>query len=388
MVNPHGEKLINLLVETDKSEILGNEFPLITLSSKSEADLEMLATGAMSPLTGFMGLEDYKSVLNNMRLSNGLIWPLPIVLPVNDSLAKELIKFDQAYLRDNKMNIIGNIKISDVYKIDKEFEAKKIFLTTSIDHPGVASLYNSENWYVSGEIEVFQLPNHKNFNKYRMTPADLRNTFKEKGWKTIVGFQTRNPIHRAHEYLTKCALEFLDGLLIHPIVGETKGDDIPAETRMKCYEVIIENYYPLSHTLLSVYPAFMRYAGPREAIFHAITRKNYGCTHFIVGRDHAGVGDYYGTYDAQLIFRQFEMKELGIVPLFFEHSFYCKRTNSMATKKTSLANNNEKIFLSGSKVRQMLTNNEPLPEEFTRTEVEIVLRRHYSEKRKNSITKG
>ena len=352
---------------------------MITLSSKSEADLEMLSTGAMSPLKGFMGLDDYKSVINDMRLSNGLVWSLPIVLPVNDNLAKKLMTADHAYLQDKRQNILGKINILDIYKVDKKVEAENIFLTTSLDHPGVVSLENSGSWYVSGGIEVYQLPNYDRFNKYRNTPTELRKVFKEKGWETIVGFQTRNPIHRAHEYLTKCALEFLDGLLIHPIVGETKRDDIPATIRMECYKVIIDNYYPHSHTLLSVYPAFMRYAGPREAIFHAITRKNYGCTHFIVGRDHAGVGNYYGTYDAQRIFEQFSEEELGIIPLFFEHSFYCKRTNSMATEKTSLANDNEKIFLSGSKVREMLINGKSLPEEFTRPEVEGVLRGYYNQ---------
>ncbi len=377
MINPHGEKLTNL--QTKRPESFDKELSVITLSSKSEADLEMLAIGAMSPLQGFMGLDDYKSVINDMRLSNGLVWSLPIVLPVNDDLAEKLRTADHAYLQDKRQNILGKINILDIYKVDKEVEAENIFLTTSLDHPGVVSLENSGNWYVSGGIEVYQLPDYDRFNKYRNTPAELRKVFKEKGWETIVGFQTRNPIHRAHEYLTKCALEFLDGLLIHPIVGETKGDDIPAKIRMECYKVIIDNYYPHSHTLLSVYPAFMRYAGPREAIFHAITRKNYGCTHFIVGRDHAGVGNYYGTYDAQRIFDQFSEQELGITPLFFEHSFYCKRTNAMATEKTSLANDNEKIFLSGSKVREMLINGKSLPGEFTRPEVEAVLRRYYSQ---------
>ena len=376
MINPHGGKLTNL--QTKRPESFDNELSVITLSSKSEADLEMLSTGAMSPLKGFMGLDDYKSVINDMRLSNGLVWSLPIVLPVNDNLAKKLMTADHAYLQDKRQNILGKINILDIYKVDKKVEAENIFLTTSLDHPGVVSLENSGSWYVSGGIEVYQLPNYDRFNKYRNTPTELRKVFKEKGWETIVGFQTRNPIHRAHEYLTKCALEFLDGLLIHPIVGETKGDDIPATIRMECYKVIIDNYYPHSHTLLSVYPAFMRYAGPREAIFHAITRKNYGCTHFIVGRDHAGVGNYYGTYDAQRIFEQFSEEELGIVPLFFEHSFYCKRTNSMATEKTSLANDNEKIFLSGSKVREMLINGKSLPEEFTRSEVEGVLKGYYN----------
>jgi sulfate adenylyltransferase len=312
-----------------------------------------------------------------MKLASGLIWPLPVVLPLKDSEAKTVRTAEAAVLKDSAGRTLGKITVSDVYKAEKENEADSVFLTTDSAHPGVAALLHCGDWYVEGEVEVYQLPHHLQFGEYRQSPTDLRRTFNDKGWKTIVGFQTRNPIHRAHEYLTKCALEFVDGLLIHPVVGETKEDDIPAKIRMECYEAIIDHYYPHRHTVLSVYPAFMRYAGPREAIFHAITRKNYGCTHFIVGRDHAGVGDYYGTYDAQRIFDQFMSEDLGIQPLFFEHSFYCQRTHSMATTKTSRAMDHEKIFLSGSKVREMLTKGESLPEEFTRPEVETVLRRHY-----------
>ena len=375
MNKPHGGTLIDL--RTDAPEFIEGNMPDIVLSRRSEADLEMLATGAMSPLRGFMGLSDYRSVLENMKLSSGLIWPLPIVLPLKDSEAKTMISTEAALLKGSDGRTLGKITISDIYKAEKEKEAEAVFLTTDSSHPGVASLLNCGDWYVEGEVEVSQLPHHIQFGKYRQSPAELKKTFEDKGWKTVVGFQTRNPIHRAHEYLTKCALEFVDGLLIHPVVGETKGDDIPAKIRIECYEAMIDHYYPHRHTFLSVYPAFMRYAGPREAIFHAITRKNYGCTHFIVGRDHAGVGDYYGTYDSQRIFDQFLIEDLGIQPLFFEHSFYCQRTHSMATTKTSRAMDHEKIFLSGSKVREMLIKGESLPEEFTRPEVEAVLRRHY-----------
>ncbi len=375
MNTPHGDTLVDL--HADAPERMDGDVPSITLSRRSEADLEMLATGAMSPLRGFMGQKDYQSVLDDMRLSSGHVWPLPVVLPLDHSEAEKVRSEEVALLQDKDGRTLGKITISDIFEAAKEKEAEAVFLTTDSAHPGVAALRNFGNWYVEGEIEVYQLPHHLQFGEYRQSPSELRKTFDEKGWKTVVGFQTRNPIHRAHEYLTKCALEFVDGLLIHPVVGETKGDDIPAKIRMECYEAIIDHYYPHRHTVLSVYPAFMRYAGPREAIFHAITRKNYGCTHFIVGRDHAGVGDYYGTYDAQRIFDQFSTEELGIQPLFFEHSFYCQRTHSMATTKTSRAMDHEKVFLSGSKVRKMLMSGEPLPEEFTRSEVEAVLRRHY-----------
>ena len=372
---PHGEILIDLQAEAPQE--VNSDLPVVTLSQRGQADFEMLATGALSPLSGFMGADDYHSVLKEMRLRNGLIWSLPIVLPVEAALAEHLKSFAEAVLEGSNGEILGKITIEDIYKADKEKEAETVFLTSDAAHPGVAALQNLGNWYVAGEVEAYKFSHHGRFSQYRHSPSELRKLFEKKGWKTVVGFQTRNPIHRAHEYLTKCALEFVDGLLIHPIVGETKGDDIPAEIRVECYEAIIDNYFPHHHTVLSVYPAFMRYAGPREAIFHAITRKNYGCTHFIVGRDHAGVGDYYGTYDAQKIFDQFTPEELGIQPLFFEHAFYCKRTNSMATTKTSRAMDHEKIFLSGSKVREMLKNGERLPEEFTRSEVEEILRRHY-----------
>ncbi|HIO56459.1 MAG TPA: sulfate adenylyltransferase, partial [Candidatus Marinimicrobia bacterium] len=332
---PHGETLIDLQVEAPQE--VNSDLPVVTLSRRGQADFEMLSIGALSPLSGFMGADDYQSVLNKMRLKNGLIWSLPIVLPVEDELAEHLKSFGEAVLKGNGGEVLGKITIEDIYRADKEKEAETVFLTSDGAHPGVASLQKLGNWYVAGEVEAYKFPHHGKFSQYRHSPAELRQLFQEKEWKTVVAFQTRNPIHRAHEYLTKCALETVDGLLIHPIVGETKGDDIPAEIRMECYEAIIDNYFPHRHTVLSVYPAFMRYAGPREAIFHAITRKNYGCTHFIVGRDHAGVGDYYGTYDAQKIFNQFSLDELGIQPIFFEHAFYCKRTNSMATTKTSRA---------------------------------------------------
>ena len=375
MINPHGGPLVDRMVP--HPEELDATLTTITLSRRSQSDLEMIATGACSPLTGFMSQQDYSSVVEEMRLANGSVWSIPITLPISAEQVSNLKGVEEATLSTESDGVIGKIQISDIYKPDKEREAEKVYLATDDKHPGVAALLSGGKYYVAGDIEVYQLPEHKHFGEYRMSPRQLRAVIEEKGWKSVVAFQTRNPIHRAHEYITKCALEMVDGLIIHPIVGETKSDDISADVRMACYEAIIEHYYPHRHTILSVYPASMRYAGPREAIFHALTRKNYGCTHFIVGRDHAGVGSYYGTYDAQKIFENFNREELGIEPMFFEHAFYCKRTNSMATTKTSRAMDHEKVFLSGTKVREMLIAGVDLPEEFTRPEVSDILKKYY-----------
>ena len=375
MINPHGGPLVDRMVP--HPEELDATLTTITLSRRSQSDLEMIATGACSPLTGFMSQQDYSSVVEEMRLANGSVWSIPITLPISAEQVSNLKGVEEATLSTESDGVIGKIQISDIYKPDKGREAEKVYLATDDKHPGVAALLSGGKYYVAGDIEVYQLPEHKHFGEYRMSPRQLRAVIEEKGWKSVVAFQTRNPIHRAHEYITKCALEMVDGLIIHPIVGETKSDDIPADVRMACYEAIIEHYYPHRHTILSVYPASMRYAGPREAIFHALTRKNYGCTHFIVGRDHAGVGSYYGTYDAQKIFENFNREELGIEPMFFEHAFYCKRTNSMATTKTSRAVDHEKVFLSGTKVREMLIAGVDLPEEFTRPEVSDILKKYY-----------
>jgi sulfate adenylyltransferase len=327
----------------------------------------MIASGALSPLEGFMGRDDYTSVVDELHLSRGLPWSLPVCLAVDTEPQGDVVA-----LADESGRKLATLEVDEVYDYDKEREAEKCFRTTETEHPGVARLFAQKPLYLSGRVTVFDRPEPA-FPELALDPAETRAAFAERGWKRVVGFQTRNPIHRAHEYLTKVALETVDGLLIHPLVGDTKSDDVPAKTRVECYRVLVENYYPADRVLVAAFPAAMRYAGPREAIWHAICRKNFGCSHFIVGRDHAGVGSYYGTYDAQLIFDEFEPHELDIEPMFFEHSFFCRTCGSMASSKTCPHPSEDHVFLSGTKVREMLSNGELPPVEFSRPEVAAVL---------------
>ena len=368
LIEPHGGKL----VERTGSRPDGVErFEQIALTSRELSDLDMLASGALSPLEGFMARHDYERVVDEMRLGNGLPWALPVCLAVDREP-----NGDRAVLTDAAGAPLAVLDVEQVYEYDKEREAERCFRTTDEAHPGVARLYEQKPLYLAGRVTVFERVEPP-FPQLAFDPAQTRAAFAERGWRRVVGFQTRNPIHRAHEYLTKGALETVDGLLIHPLVGETKSDDVPATTRVECYEVLVENYYPSDRVLVSAFPAAMRYAGPREAIWHAICRKNYGCSHFIVGRDHAGVGDYYGTYDAQLIFDEFESHELDIEPMFFEHAFFCRACGQMATPKTCPHGGDDHVFLSGTKVRELLAEGKLPPAEFSRPEVAEVLIQSY-----------
>jgi sulfate adenylyltransferase len=376
LIEPHGGRLIDREARGQERESLlraSAKMPSVTINARAEADLELLANGALSPLEGFMGERDYVSVRDERRLANGLVWTIPVTLSATAEERAKLQLGDDVALRTRDGRLVAVLHLTEIYQYDKQREAEAVYRTTEEKHPGVQVVYAQGEYLLGGHVSVIEHPNGHEFKPYRYSPRELRAAFAEKGWQRVVAFQTRNPVHRAHEYIQKCAMETVDGLLLHPIVGETKSDDIPASVRLRAYEVIIENYYPLARTLLAVLPAAMRYAGPREAIFHALIRQNYGCSHFIVGRDHAGVGNYYGTYDAQKIFGDFAPGEIGITPMFFDNTFFCRRCDGMASLKTCPHDQTNHVFLSGTKVREMLTNGEIPPVEFTRPEVAQVL---------------
>ncbi|MBI4310318.1 MAG: sulfate adenylyltransferase [Chloroflexi bacterium] len=384
VIAPHGGKLVDRRVPAAERQAFlqkARALPKVRLNPLQASDAEMIAIGAFSPLTGFMGQADYRGVVANMHLQNGLPWSMPVTLAVNEETAKGVRDGQEVALEDEEGRVLGTMAVQERFSYNKEEEARQVYRTTDAAHPGVANMYAQGPVMLGGPVRYVGIPREEMpFPEYRLEPAETRRKFHELGWKSVVGFQTRNPVHRAHEYIQKCAMEMVDGLLLHPLVGATKGDDIPADVRMRCYQVLLEKYYPKGRVLLSVNPAFMRYAGPREAIFHALVRKNYGCSHFIVGRDHAGVGNYYGTYDAQQIFREFQPGELGIQPLMFENSFYCKACGNMGTAKTCPHDSANHVFLSGTQVRNILSKGEMPPQEFSRPEVARALAEAYRQK--------
>jgi len=375
LIKPHGGTLISREIQSSEREELvtkATTLPKVQLSSRQVSDLLMLAIGGYSPLDGFLNEADYTSVLDRMKLVDGVVWPIPITLAVSTDEAGGLKVPSEVSLYDDA-DLLGILHVTEKFTYDKEREAQGVYGTTERAHPGVAALMAQGDWLLAGPISLLNRPRNHSFQQYRLDPSETRSVFSKRGWRRVVAFQTRNPVHRAHEYIQKCALEIADGLLLHPLVGDTKLDDVPADVRMRSYEEILAKYYPAARTVLSVMPAAMRYAGPREAVFHALIRKNYGCSHFIVGRDHAGVGNYYGTYDAHYIFDEFDPAELGITPLFFDHTFYCRTCGAMASAKTCPHESTNHVTLSGTKVRELLSAGELLPVEFSRPEVARVL---------------
>lgn len=376
-IAPHGGRLVHRVLvgdEREEARVRARELKQIALNARTLSDLELLAVGAFSPLEGFMRNKDYEGVVHGMRLSSGIPWTLPVTLAVSAEEGRELREGEDMALLDSSGEVVGLLSLEEKFGYDKKEEARNVYKTDEERHPGVWYLYQRGEILLGGKITLIQRLNSLNgFGKYKLDPAATRETFRQREWRTVVGFQTRNPIHRSHEYIQKCALELMDGLLIHPLVGKTKLDDIPSDVRLRCYEVLVEHYFPKEHVLLSVFPGAMRYAGPREAVFHAIVRKNYGCTHFIVGRDAAGFGGYYGPYDAWELFGQFGREELGITPLFFAESFYCRKCGAVASEKTCPHEKTERLALSGTRVRELLKDGEQLPPEFTRPEVGEVL---------------
>jgi sulfate adenylyltransferase len=381
MISPHGGTLVSRIVpreERDALQAYARTLPVIDMNPREASDLLLIAIGAMSPLEGFMGRDAYESVLARMRLPSGEVWSLPVTIAVNDaSIARRATPFAAA-LRTPEGDIAGVMSVEELFRPDKNREAMLALGTNDEAHPGVQYLKSTGATYAGGKVWMIERVKGGPFADRELDPAETRALFVEKKWERVCAFQTRNPIHRAHEYLIKCALEIVDGFLIHPAMGETKSDDVPATARMDCYLALIEHYFPSGNVALAAFPYAMRYAGPREAILHALIRQNYGCTHFIVGRDHAGVGNYYGTYDAQKLFGTFAPGDIAITPIMFEHSFYCRRCGGMASQKTCPHGAADRVALSGTRVREMLVNGNALPEEFTRPEIAAILQKHYA----------
>jgi sulfate adenylyltransferase len=367
---PHGGVLVDRRLDPEAAAGLASgRVGSLVVTAAEQADLRAVATGAYSPLAGFMGAKEHQSVLEAMRLPEGLVWPIPVCLGLPDGLR---VHGDRLALRDPTGRLLGLVEVTEVFDRDRQGEARLVYGTTDPAHPGVARVLGAPARAVAGPIQALVEPLAGPVGARALTPAQTRKVFAERGWHSVVGFQTRNPVHRAHEYLMKCALEMVDGLLLHPLVGPTKDGDVPASVRMRAYAAVL-GYFPAGRVVLAALVAPMRYAGPREAVLHALVRKNHGCTHFIVGRDHAGVGSYYGPFQAQQLLASLDPEELGIVPLAFDNAFWCRRCGAMATTKTCPHPDPDHVALSGTQVRALLAAGRLPPPEFSRAEVARLL---------------
>ncbi|HYM60783.1 MAG TPA: sulfate adenylyltransferase [Thermoanaerobaculia bacterium] len=370
-IAPHGGALVDLASGDGRSS---KGLPSVEITSRNLSDLYLLATGAFSPLRGFMRFDDARSIVERLELNDGALWPIPILLQLS-SLEAEKINAGATVALSFNGTTVGTIRVEERFRVPLSAWASAIYKTADSAHPGVDAFLRAGEMAIAGPVTW--LGDARELGLTGLTPIETRAEAAKRGWSTLVGFQTRNPIHRAHEYILRTALETIDGLLLHPLVGDTRGEDVPADVRLRCYDVLIENYLPQSRVLFSTFHGWMRYGGPREAVLHAIVRKNFGCTHFLVGRDHAGVGKYYGPFEAQALLRSIPAERLGIRPIFFDAIFYCMRCQSMATSRTCAHSVDHQLSLSGTEVRRRLNANEPLPQEVTRPEVAAVLRESY-----------
>jgi len=383
LVPPHGGKLTSILLkdeELDKATQRARDLPKVRMTSRETSDLIMIGIGAFSPVDGFMGREDWKGICEQFTMATGIFWPIPITLSVSKDDASGIKEGAEVALIDEESGeLIGSMRIEQRYTIDKGYECKQIFRTQDPKHPGVAKVMAQGEINIAGPVRVFGELNYRDrFPGLYARPEETRAIFEERGWQTIAALQLRNPMHRSHEYIAKIALEVSDGLFVHQLVGKLKEGDIPPEVRVRCVQVVIDHYFPKERVVTKVYPMEMRYAGPREALLHAVFRQNYGASHMIIGRDHAGVGDYYGPFDAQKIFYEIPEDALAIKMLPIDWTFYCYRCKGMASFKTCPHGRDDHLLLSGTLLRTMLTEGDPVPEEFSRPEVLAILREYYS----------
>jgi sulfate adenylyltransferase len=394
LVRPHGGDALKprLLAGEERLAELerATTLPQLPLSSREFGDLVMLGIGGFTPLEGFMGWSDWRGVCEDYQLASGLFWPVPITLSTDEATAVAIPTGSEVALLDPSSNEpMATMRVVEKYQIDKDFECKAVFRTTDAAHPGVHAVQEQRKVNLGGPVRVLSLGSFpSDYPTIFLSPAETRALFQARGWSTVAAFQTRNPMHRSHEYLVKIALEVCDGVLIHSLLGQLKSSDIPAEISTRAISVLIEHYFARNTVIQAGYPLDMRYAGPREALLHAVFRQNYGCSHLIVGRDHAGVGDFYGPYDAQHIFGEIPRGSLQIAPLKIDWTFWCDRCGGMASERTCPHDQNDRLLLSGTKLRQALSDGAEIPVEFSRPEVLQVLRKYYSLRAAGRVLRG